>query len=94
MSKAQDLLDVIGGMINESSSINVNIGIDKHRKDFRALVKKVEAMIDKLGGEFDNEGSSKDTYNINANFVDIKVGTKFAQDIEKIVDFVETQTFK
>jgi len=80
----------------KDQNLNVNIGIDKKRNDFKKIVDKIEKEIEKLGGSYNNEGGDKDTYNINAGFgpdsKNIKIGNKFADRIQKIADFVDTET--
>lgn len=89
------VVDKLLEMSDEIKSLNVNIGIDKGRRDYEELAAKIEAEVDKLGGEFNNEGSSGDTYNINANFAEdqMDIGYEFADRIKAQGHYVETESF-
>jgi len=73
--------------------INVNMGINKHRKDYSQTVKSIEQELTNKGIYFDNDGSSPDTHNINAGFQDKTQGSKFAHAVVSKVDYLDTETF-
>lgn len=76
--------------INEKNEMtNLNMGVESSDK---STIAKIEKELDKLGIDYDNEGSNDDVHNINAGFSDRKDAEKFDNKWGKKIDYSELET--
>ena len=85
----------VNEILNEATSRNVDVGIEKKDKNAKSNISKIEKWLDKNGIYYHNEGSDLDTFNINAGFNndEIKLSEEFEKFLSKMSVYFTTETF-